>query len=73
MTMYEIREFLDEIRLRHRDKVEEDGCRTDWMLVAIVLDRLFLIIFVVLSVIIALTLLLNYPHYDDFKLESVVE
>ena len=38
--------------------------RTEWQLVALILDRAFLIFFVLLTVVVSLTILLNHLSYD---------
>ena len=50
-----------------RDREEKKDVatnRTEWQLVALVLDRAFLIVFVVLTVVVSLCILLNHPTYE---------
>ena len=55
-----------EFKKSHSEKKEHEQCKTDWMLVAMVLDRLLLIIFIILTVALSLGILLNHPtHKND--------
>ena len=51
--------------LKDREETKDTaGNRTEWQLVALVLDRAFLILFVLLTIIVSLCILLNHPKYD---------
>ena len=64
--------MMDEFRSQRENSKAEDGCRTDWMLVAMVLDRFLLIVFTVLTIFVSLGILLNHPAYNTDP-ESFVE
>ena len=64
--------MMDEFRSDHENKKAEEGCNTDWMLVAMVLDRFLLIVFTTLTIFVSLVILLNHPAYNTDP-ESFVE
>ena len=48
-----------------RQKQVKETLGTEWMLVAVVIDRLLLIVFFVISFLVSVTILLNHPSYDN--------
>ncbi len=42
-----------------------EGCRTDWMLVAMVLDRFLLIVFFLLTIAVSAAILMNHPKHEE--------
>ena len=48
-----------------RQKKVKETLGTEWMLVAVVIDRLLLIVFFVISFLVSVTILLNHPRYDN--------
>ena len=69
----DIRDSIAEMKMMKRKQQESDGHRENWMLVAVVLDRFFLVIFVILTVVVSLSILLTYPDYNDFDINSVMD
>ena len=55
---------LSHIQQRQLSQADNQECRNDWMMVAMVIDRLLLLIFTLLSIVVCLILLLNRPTYD---------
>ena len=60
----EIKNILLTVQKEREDNKNAARNRTEWQLVALVLDRAFLILFVVLTIVVSLTILLNHPSYD---------
>ena len=61
----EICSILAEFKRQHLAKVGVDALRANWMLVAVVVDRFLLLLFVLLTIIASCAILLNRPSYDD--------
>ena len=55
---------MKEFKKIHEETRDKEQCRTDWMLVAMVLDRLLLVVFVVLTIAVSLGILLNHPAHS---------
>ena len=60
----DIRDILLSVQKDREEKKDVATNRTEWQLVALVLDRAFLIVFVVLTVAVSLGILLNHPTYE---------
>ena len=56
---------MKETQTMKRSKEEGSVTQSDWMLVAMVIDRLLLIIFVCITIIWIPIILTNYPAYSD--------
>lgn len=48
---------------REKDKDKEEQQRSDWMLVAVVLDRVLFFVFTIITVIVCVVLLNKHPEY----------
>ena len=48
-----------------RQKQLKETMGTEWMLVAMVIDRLLLIVFFVISFLVSVVIFLNHPRYDN--------
>ena len=60
----DIRDMLLTVQKDREEKKAVATNRSEWQLVALVLDRAFLIVFVVLTVAVSLGILLNHPAYE---------
>ena len=60
----DIKDLLLTVQRDREEKKDVATNRTEWQLVALVLDRAFLIVFVVLTVVVSLCILLNHPTYE---------
>ena len=60
----DIKDMLLSVQKDREEKKDVATNRTEWQLVALVLDRAFLIVFVVLTVVVSLCILLNHPTYE---------
>ena len=60
----DIKNMLLTVQRDREEKKAVSTNRTEWHLVALVLDRAFLIVFVVLTVVVSLCILLNHPTYE---------
>ena len=71
----QISNILFHTQQRQQSQVDDEVCRNSWMMVAMVIDRLLLLIFTLLTTVISLVLLLNHPTYSykhvDQPLESL--
>ncbi len=61
----QILNILQGFKVNSDDTKNVDGCKTNWMLVAMVIDRFLLIVFFSLTVFVALGILLNKPSYNN--------
>ena len=48
-----------------RQKQAEETIVTEWMLIALVIDRFLFIVFLVTSSVVLFAILFTHPHYDD--------
>ena len=48
---------------RQQSRADDQECRNSWRKVALVIDRLLLLVFTLLTIIVSLVLLLNHPRY----------
>ena len=60
----DIKDMLLTVQKDREEKKDVATNRTEWQLVALVLDRAFQIVFVVLTVVVSLCILLNHPTYE---------
>lgn len=72
-TLREIRDILLKFQMENKQREELGACEHSWKMVALVLDRLFLIIFIIINIAMSLCILLNYPSYDDFSPETIIK
>ncbi len=54
-------------------KADNDRCCSEWMLIATVLDRLLLITFTIITIVISATILTNHPEYNDEETLASIE
>ena len=59
----QISDTLFQSQQRQLSQADDEECRNSWMLVAMVIDRLLLLLFTLLTVFVYLVLLLNRPTY----------
>ena len=59
----QISDTLFQSQQRQLSQADDEECRNSWMLVALVIDRLLLLLFTLLIVFVCLVLLLNRPTY----------
>ena len=59
----QISDTLFQSQQRQLSQADDEECRNSWMLVALVIDRLLLLLFTLLTVFVYLVLLLNRPTY----------
>ena len=67
---YEILAIMKEIQQKEREREEEKGIETDWMLVASVIDRFLFTVFTILASASTFMILFSHPSYsDDINIE----
>ena len=54
---------------RYKDKEDEDEAAHQWHLVAMVMDRLFLTLFTIATVVVTLVILVPRHNYDDMIMD----
>ena len=70
--MAKILRIAEEFYKEMKENKRQEGSVNDWKLVSMVIDRLFLIIFTVLAVVLAVVIITrNGPYDDDVDLENV--
>ena len=57
-----VRQLNEEIHSRHVTQDMDEYYKSEWRMVALVLDRLLLILFFILTVLICVTIFVNVPH-----------
>ena len=73
-VLNEICEILKQFQQRQEEQDDSKGCRTNWVLVAMVIDRFLLVVFILLTVIVTCVIILNRPHYSyDFVTKPLDE
>ena len=60
-----ILDILNDFRESHVVSNSEEQCRRDWMLVAMVLDRFLLLLFIFLTIVVSAVILSSHPTYVD--------
>ena len=63
LLMRQICDTLLETQQRQMSQADVEECRSSWMMVAMVIDRLLLLVFTLLTIIVSIVLLLNHPTY----------
>ena len=63
-ALNQICDILKQFQDRQEKQVDDDGCRTNWMLVAMVVDRFLLLVFILLTVVVSCAILMNRPKYS---------
>lgn len=58
-----VRQLNEELHVRHVNRNMEDHYKGEWRMVALVLDRLLLITFFVMTVFTGVVIFVNVPHY----------
>ena len=59
----QIQDILFSSQQRQQSQADEEYCRNSWMMVAMVIDRLLLLVFTLLTIVTSSVLLLNRPTY----------
>ena len=62
-VLKQMSDTLFQFQQRQLSQADDEECRNSWMLVAMVIDRLLLLLFTLLTVFVYLVLLLNRPTY----------
>ena len=62
-SMRQICDILLETQQRQMSQADVEEYRSSWMMVAMVIDRLLLLVFTLLTIIVSIVLLLNHPTY----------
>ena len=65
-------QVLEGIKEDREETKKKEGCVTDWMLVAMVLDRFLLIVFFLLTIAVSAAILQNHPKHET-NAELLVE
>ena len=68
ILLQEIVNLLRESHLHKLKEYDEENRRSDWMVVAMVIDRFLLILFSILTIVVTLALLINTPLAKNIKL-----
>ena len=63
ILLTQIKDILFHTQKRQLSKADEQDCRNSWLVVAMVIDRLLLLVFTLLTIVISLVLLLYHPAY----------
>ena len=63
-TLNQICDILQQFQKHQEEQVDDDGCRTNWMLVAMVVDRFLLVVYILLTVIVTSAILMSRPRYS---------
>ena len=63
LLLKQICDTSSQTQQRHQSQANDEECRNSWMMVAMVIDRLLLILFTLLTIIVSIVLLLNHPTY----------
>ena len=58
-----LKQISEAILQRQMTRTDDEKCRNSWMMVATVIDRLLLLVFTLLTIIVSIVLLLNHPTY----------
>ena len=58
-----LKQISEAILQRQMTRTDDEECRNSWMMVAMVIDRLLLLVFTLLTIIVSIVLLLNHPTY----------
>ena len=59
----QVNDILFSSQQNQQSQADEEVCCNNWMMVAMVIDRFFLCVFTLLTIIVSLVLLLNHPTY----------
>ena len=59
----QVHDILFSSQQRQQSQADEEYCRNSWMMVAMVIDRLLLLVFTLLTIVTSSVLLLNRPTY----------
>ena len=63
LLLNQICDTSSQTQQRHQWQLNDEECRSSWMMVAMVIDRLLLMVFTLLTIIVSIVLLLNHPTY----------
>ena len=58
-----VHEILSCSQRHEQSRADDEECRNSWMMVAMVIDRLLLLVFTLLTIVVSSVLLLNHPTY----------
>ena len=65
MIFYKILKIMEDWRETEKSKEENRNADSDWILVAMVIDRVMLVIFIFTTIILNLVMLNYYPEYSN--------
>ena len=68
-----IHDILSSSQNREQLQADEEDCRNSWMMVAMVIDRLLLLVFTLLAIVTSSVLLLNRPTYGDGQVSQILD
>ena len=57
-----VRQMNDRLHMRHSNSDKDEYYKSEWRMVALVLDRLLLIVFFIMTVFICVAIFVNVPH-----------
>ena len=63
LSLEQIYDVLFQTQQQQMSQADVEECRSSWMMVAMVIDRLLLVVFTLLTIIVSIVLLLNHPTY----------
>lgn len=62
-----VKQINEELHMRHYDKEHDEQYKSEWQLVALVLDRCLLVIFFIMTSFICVIIFVNVPGDHDHK------
>lgn len=60
--LHHVKQINEELHSRHVNKDVDDHYKSEWRMVALVLDRMLLIIFFIITVFTSVVIFINVPH-----------
>ena len=68
-----VHDILSSSQKREQSQANEEDCRNSWIMVAMVIDRLLLLVFTLLAIVTSSVLLLNHPTYGDGQVSQILD